>query len=80
MDNWFKKDNIKENSLFGFDYCFCGGDCLNTKCGRNYGSESYKAMQKSEPVYSCSDFTDRCEEYIKPMTEKEEIAETLERR
>ena len=65
MDNWFKSDNVKTNRLFGFDYCFCGGDCVNTKCGRNLGSESYKAMIKSEPVHSCSDFTEKCSEYKK---------------
>ena len=81
MNDWyFKPDDVKTNRLWGFDYCFCGGDCVNTKCGRNGGSESYKEMIKSEPVYSCSDFTGKCEEYIKPMTEEEVIAETLGRR
>ena len=65
MSNWFMSDDVLKNSMWGFDYCFCGGDCKNTQCGRNYDSESYKAMRKSEPVYSCSDFTNRCEKYIR---------------
>lgn len=65
-NNWYKKDDVLANSMFGFDYCFCGGDCSNVKCGRNYGSKSYKAMRKSELVYSCSDFTKDCKNYHKP--------------
>ena len=65
-DNYYKKDDVLANSMFGFDYCFCGGDCSNVKCGRNYGSKSYKAMTKIERVYSCSDFTKDCKNYHKP--------------
>lgn len=63
MNNWFKKDDIEENGLFGFDYCFCGSECKNKECGRNTKSESYKSMIKSEPVYSASNFSSDCTEY-----------------
>ena len=63
MNNWFKKDDIEDNGLFGFDYCFCGSECKNKECGRNMESESYKAMIKSEPVYSASNFSSDCSEY-----------------
>lgn len=65
-NNWYKKDDVFANSMFGFDYCFCCGDCSNVKCGRNYWSKSYKAMTKVERVYSCSDFTKDCKNYHKP--------------
>lgn len=80
MNNWLMHDDVESNSLWGFDYCFCGSDCKNKNCGRNIESESYRAMMKSEPVYSASNFSSDCKSYIKPMTEEEEIAETLERR
>lgn len=80
MNNWFMHDDVESNSLWGFDYCFCGSDCKKKDCGRNIESESYKAMVKSEPVYSASNFSSDCKSYIKPMTEEEEIEETLERR
>ena len=81
MNDWyFKPDDVKTNRLWGFDYCFCGGDCKNTECGRNCGSKSYEEMIKSEPVHSVSDFTSSCSQYIPAMTEEEIIAETLERR
>ena len=79
-DWYYKPDDVEVNSLWGFDYCFCGSDCKNKECGRNMESESYKTMIKSEPVYSASNFSSNCKSYIKPMTEEEEIAETLERR
>ena len=81
--SWFKDDNVNINSWWGFDYCFCGGDCKNYKCGRNTESKSYKAMLKSEPVHSCADFTKECYDYASEnyrMTEEELIKETLERR
>ena len=75
--NWFIEDNPKVNSWWGFDYCFCRGKCKNATCGRNCDSDSYKAMLKSEPVHSESDFSDKCSKCI---TEEELIKETLERR
>ena len=68
-ESWFKTDDVVVNSMWGFDYCFCGADCTNTECGRNYGSKSYEAMRKSEPVYSCSDFSTHCDDYKKEVAE-----------
>ena len=76
-DWYYKPDDVEVNSLWGFDYCFCRGKCKNTTCGRNTNSESYKAMCKSEPVHSESDFSDKCKQCV---TEEELIKETLERR
>lgn len=70
-NNWYKKDDVRCNSLFGFDYAFCNGDCSNKRCGRNYGSKSYEAMRRVEQVYSASDFTKDCVNYHKPK----EVAE-----
>ena len=76
-DWYYKPDDVEINSWWGFDYCFCGGDCKNATCGRNHESESYKAMCKSEPVHSEADFSKECKHY---MTEEDAIQETLERR
>lgn len=65
-DWWYKPDNVETNRLWGFDYSFCGGDCINVKCGRNINSKSGVEMRKREHVYTCSDFTKDCKNYHKP--------------
>ena len=63
--NFFVKDDIELNSLWAFDYCFCGGDCINKECGRNRKSNSYKEMVKSVGYHSEADITQTCSEYEK---------------
>jgi len=77
QDWYFKPDDVKVNSWWGFDYCFCNSDCKNHTCGRNKDSESYKEMCKSEPVHSEADFSKKCSQY---ESEEDIIEETLERR
>ena len=73
-NNWKIKDDVYINSLWGFDYCFCRGDCGNIHCGRNKQSDSYRVMvesakrNKHECLYSCSDFTKSCRAWRKPKS------------
>lgn len=62
---YFIDDNVKRNRLFDFDYCFCGSDCKNSKCGRNQYSNSYAAMLKNNynGIHSVSDFSSKCDDY-----------------
>jgi len=66
MSNYYKKDDVYLNSLWGFDYAFCHSDCTNKKCGRNHYSKSFKAMGKTYGVYTASDFSSKCKKYKKP--------------
>ena len=63
--SWYKADDVRLNSLFSFDYCFCGSDCKNIKCGRNQYSKSYAAMLRSNynGIHSVSDFSGKCDDY-----------------
>ena len=67
-DWYFRPDDLEVNRLWGFDYCFCGGDCKNHTCGRNHESRSYKEMLKVEPVHSEADFSNKCNQYVTEAT------------
>jgi hypothetical protein len=62
-ENWFKEDDVRVNSWWDYDYCFCGADCKNTECGRNKESNSYKRMLKDVGYHSMADFSGHCEGY-----------------
>ena len=75
-NNWKRGDDVVVNSFFGFDYCFCSGDCGNIHCGRNKKSDSYKAMiawiRKWDGFYSCADFTKTCRAWRKPKESEQQ--------
>lgn len=72
MNSWFKKDDIYLNAFDGFDYSFCGSDCKNVKCARNFNSESYKTVARVVPVHTVCDFHEECINYIKPKEDKDD--------
>lgn len=76
-DNYYKVDDVFLNSLFGYDYSFCGSDCVHYECGRNMSSKSHKSMiedsKKTGTLYSICDFSNNCCNYWKKRRLKDDL-------